>query len=103
MATQELKWWHEAECQYVGLEIFYNEGRGNGKNVFSDARKICSVCPVVKECLEDAMREERGLSRDRRFGFRGGLTANGRYNLAKERGEASLRDLRDNDLIGEAA
>lgn len=83
--TQEVKWWWEAECRYVGLELFFPEGKGD--NLHHSAKRICAVCPVVDECLDSAMSEERSLRRDHRHGVRGGLTARERFRLALERGE----------------
>ncbi|UVF61253.1 WhiB family transcription factor [Mycobacterium phage DuncansLeg] len=100
MATQGLKWWHEAECQYVGLDIFFPENKGDHGTL---GKQICAVCPVVSECLEDAMREERGQGRERRFGVRGNLTAAERWRLAIERGELVSTSKAAAEVLGEAA
>jgi hypothetical protein len=43
---------------------------------YGKARKICKSCPITEECLAEALEmEEPG---ERRFGVRGGLTANDR-------------------------
>ena len=38
------------------------------------AKALCAGCPVIRECLEAAMTEERGLSHHSRFLVRGGMT-----------------------------
>lgn len=86
MATQELKWWHLAECQYVDTEMFFPEKTEGGATT-AMAKRICAVCEVKTECLEAALQEERGMGRQVRYGVRGGETPNSRYRIAKERGE----------------
>lgn len=80
MKLQKINWWDEAECRYVGMEIFFDT------NTVA-AKQVCSVCPIAKQCLDAAMTEEYGTGKDKRFGVRGGLSARGRYRLALERGE----------------
>lgn len=41
----------------------------------------CAKCPVVQECLRDAMREEKGQTLDFRQGVRGGLDPKERIKL----------------------
>ncbi|MEU9865518.1 WhiB family transcriptional regulator [Streptomyces sp. NPDC047971] len=45
------------------------------------AKGICGTCPVIQECLAEAMAEEGGKSKESRFGIRGGLTGGQRYYL----------------------
>lgn len=46
------------------------------------ARALCAGCPVRRECLEDAMDREMGLSGRSRYLVRGGLTPHERGRLA---------------------
>lgn len=46
------------------------------------ARAVCGECPVSRECLRDALRDEEGRSRMSRFGIRAGLTPEQRWELA---------------------
>ncbi len=56
-------------CQQLGLEYFYyierdvQEGKTKkGKSLYLDleaAKKACSLCPVIQECLTWALHRER--------------------------------------------
>ncbi|QOP65807.1 WhiB family transcription factor [Mycobacterium phage MiniLon] len=81
MATQELKWWHDALCAQVDTDLFFPE-KGHGVSL---ARQVCNLCPVKAECLEDALVEEYGKCKTLRFGVRGGTTPNARWNIEKQR------------------
>ncbi|MBC9719718.1 WhiB family transcriptional regulator [Streptomyces sp. TRM66268-LWL] len=52
--------------------------------VLRAARKVCMVCPVSAECLDDALAYEHGRGRDYRFGIRAGTTPGQRHHLAKQ-------------------
>lgn len=45
------------------------------------AARLCFGCPVLAQCLEAAMTEERGLSAGSRYGIRGGLSPKERAEL----------------------
>lgn len=51
------------------------------------ARDLCAGCPVIAECLNDAMETEGSLNARNRYGIRGGLTPTGRANLALQEGD----------------
>ena len=57
------------------------------------ARKICSTCPVTKECLEDAiwMREPAGI--------RGGLSTRERTKITRKRREAARKIRKESELL----
>lgn len=48
------------------------------------AEQLCAGCPVIGDCLADAMAEEGQLPPAHRAGIRGGLTASARYELAMQ-------------------
>jgi len=79
-------WWHDALCQQVGLYPFYAyDEDDDGSPDPATARaaiEVCHRCPVIAECLADAMREE---AHDvcNRHGIRGGLSAHQRRELGK--------------------
>lgn len=69
-------WHQEAACLGRADEMFPD----NHEAGITQAKRICSPCPVWRECLEDALR--RG---DNQHGIRGGLKPEERRKLAKER------------------
>ena len=79
------EWWKRGECRETPVAIFFPEGRG--PRIYDTARKICSECPVVSECLEAALEEENGKTLSLRHGMRGGLTAEQRIRFERERAE----------------
>lgn len=54
----------------MGTKIFYYKSNNADKE---EAKKICNICPVKKECLNYAMQFEKNTSG--RSGIWGGLTA----------------------------
>lgn len=76
-------WRKSGACRETDPEAFYpNPGDTRGIN---QAKEICTACPVRLTCLEDALAEEGGRSKDNRFGVRGGLTHGQRYALYQRR------------------
>lgn len=70
--------WHEAAaCGGRDVELFFPHD-GNRAAILA-AKAFCRECPVVQECLDDAMRVEG--SRKLRWGIRGGLTGPERTRL----------------------
>lgn len=52
----------------------------------NEARHICRTrCPIVFECLEQALKAEGGCATDGRSGIFGGMTPKERYNLHRVR------------------
>lgn len=71
-------WRGRAACLHADVEIFYPE-QGDTAAVAS-AQRICAGCPVVADCLRDAIdtREEHGI--------RGGMTPRSRWTLRQAYG-----------------
>lgn len=78
-------WASRAACTEVGLDVFYRVG---GSDPWRDARRICAGCPVVDECLQEALAQEAGERW--RHGYRGGMAPTERADVAsgKRRGAA---------------
>ncbi|MCF3102953.1 WhiB family transcriptional regulator [Streptomyces roseoverticillatus] len=70
-----------ALCAAVEPELFFPV-RGDHATA-NLAREICARCPVIEACLADALKMEGGRSHSNRFGIRGGLSPNQRYQLAR--------------------
>ena len=66
----------ESLCSSIDPEIFFPLSEG-----VDEAKAICSLCRVRKECLEIALRLEGRLSRSGRYGIWGGLTPDERAEL----------------------
>lgn len=73
-------WRDEAACKGVGPEPFFPPGDGVNYSMYAEARSYCNVCPVIHECLEDAL-----AMRWRDEGFRAGLTARQRDEMRRAR------------------
>jgi WhiB family redox-sensing transcriptional regulator len=67
-------WVASAACPSTDPEVFFPEKGGST----TEARKVCSGCPVRLQCLDAAMRDEQGKSHDSRHGVRGGLSPRAR-------------------------
>ena len=71
-------WREQAGCRKVEVTVFFPvEHLRSG--AYAEARRICAKCPVVEECLEDA------LASKRLEGFRGGKTPEELRALARSR------------------
>jgi WhiB family redox-sensing transcriptional regulator len=69
-------WRHDAEClHYLGRVDFF-PSRGESAR---EAKAVCAVCPVQRECLEYALRW------DHLCGVWGGLSERERSQLRRER------------------
>lgn len=87
-----LDWMAAAACKDKPLDWWFPEfgdaGPGRGNRVggqYQRARDICDRCPVRAECLDEAMRMERGVSHNFRHGMVGGLTPREREALSRKR------------------
>lgn len=77
-------WRSQALCAQIDSEIFFPDKGGSSL----EAKKICSLCPVRLECLQDA-RDTGEL-----FGIRGGLSVRERNRLNRSvRPENPVRSL----------
>lgn len=69
----------QARCREVGVEFFFtNEENERDVSVYELGKKICSGCPIRKECLEWAVLHEA-------HGLWGGLTPRERLKLRSKR------------------
>jgi hypothetical protein len=50
----------------------------------AEAVRLCHTCPVRQRCLDEAIREEGNVGKERRFGIRGGLLPTQRRRLYDE-------------------
>lgn len=88
MTTSPDPWRDDAACRTADPTVFFPTARpGPGvdhdyEDRVATARSYCAVCPVIDECLEDA------LSRGQQDGVWGGLTEDERtrYRRARIRG-----------------
>lgn len=83
--TKVSDWRDRAECLGAGAHIFFPdiEKGERGDHVWEQARSICSVCPVTRECLSYALPFEEVTGR--RDGMFGGLTPKERDQLVWKR------------------
>lgn len=75
------RWVDRAACVGAATSDFYASKPGPALN---RAKACCAGCPVTAECVAAAILEERGVE-DQTLGYRGGLTANARLRLARQR------------------
>lgn len=68
-------------CEGADPNIFFPEGRA-AKVVEAMALSYCQTCPVVAECLDLAMKSERGVNRS---GIYGAKTPEERSLLGRRR------------------
>lgn len=73
--TPDPHWRDDALCRETDATLFFPT-KGDP---LVEARRLCGMCPVRDDCLEDALRQ-----RDY-FGFRGGLSGQQRRRLASGR------------------
>jgi WhiB family redox-sensing transcriptional regulator len=59
-----MSWQTYARCRTEDSEMFFDYTR------YEDAKLICSVCPVIQECLADGIRQDKELGRS---GVTGGI------------------------------
>lgn len=57
-------WWKHAACHGKDVNLFYPSKGENAR----PAKRICAICPVQAECLDDAVKTREP------WGVRGGLT-----------------------------
>ena len=80
-------WRESAACRGACDTMFPTEVLWGHDPDYRMAARLCRECPVVDECLEDAMKWE---TQKGRYGFRGGMTPHQRDRFAiRRRGEAS--------------
>ena len=77
------EWQLDAACAGMDTALFYQADNERGASVRNRERKakaICATCPVIRQCLKDA------LDSNEPYGVWGGMTADERYRLANNRG-----------------
>ena len=74
-------WMVEALCTEVGTEVFFPEESATRSAI--KAKRICSMCPVQRECLDYA------LSFPSLQGIYGGTTERDRYAIKRKRRRAA--------------
>lgn len=86
-------WDTQAACLGMDGELWFPAGYTTARDRMqaADAISICKVCPVARECLEDALAMERGNHKDGRHGIRGGLTPSSRFNVYRSRQRAGAQ------------
>jgi WhiB family redox-sensing transcriptional regulator len=72
--SPDYHWRDQALCAEVDGELFYPEV----DECPNEAKRVCALCPVRKECLTDA------LQRREPHGVWGGTTPNERKHLLRE-------------------
>ncbi|MFD6294552.1 WhiB family transcriptional regulator [Streptomyces sp. NPDC060235] len=70
-----LAWQERAACRAYGSGDFFSDSQIR----IRQAKRVCSVCPVRRQCLDMALRAED----QSRYGVFGGLTAAERQQLVK--------------------
>lgn len=73
--TKERPWTVHAECRDADTNLFFGEVGYK----YVEARRYCASCPVVDDCLADALTHPASSQ----YGFVGGLTAPERQALLK--------------------
>jgi len=58
LTESEFDWREHAICKFADDRIFFAEGYGS---IYTKARKYCSKCPVVIDCLLDAIEDPDNL------------------------------------------
>jgi WhiB family redox-sensing transcriptional regulator len=71
-------WWSLAACRTVDPETFYPVDLAPRSDGVRRARRVCTSCPVLPECLADVMASEDPA---RRWGVIGGTTPDERTAL----------------------
>lgn len=94
--TRDYHWRDDATCATVDPELFYPSGPGGtAAQMERQAKAICGVCPVRKECLAEA------VSVGDYTGIRGGLSAPERRGMIRGGQTALLRCLEEQEYIEE--
>lgn len=65
-------WANSAACASIDPELMYPHV-GDAR-AYRAARAICAACPVLEDCLMDALAYERGKAKTDRHGVRAGLS-----------------------------
>jgi len=74
----DMRWTLRAACRGQDVELFYSNEPSNVQR----ALKMCSNCPVRRDCIDDA------VSRGEWFGVWGGLKEGRRRRIVRQLGAA---------------
>jgi WhiB family redox-sensing transcriptional regulator len=77
------EWQLDAACASLDTSLFYQADNERGASVRmreQKAKAICSRCPVMQNCLRDA------LARNEPYGVWGGMSADERFRMANNPG-----------------
>lgn len=94
MRDDEATWQDFAVCQGMDPGMFYAAELSGSDTDYDPARAVCASCPVQTDCLEHA------LARPEKFGMWGGVSAEGRRKIRRNRqrnARAGIRSLFDQD------
>ena len=81
MSIPDRSWQEDAACHQAAVpDVFFPEG---DHSLMAAALSYCRSCPVVDECLQDALAEEAGESLRNIHGVRGGHGPKARYRMQK--------------------
>lgn len=71
-AIHDPKWSDRGLCRYEDGDLWFPDGNTGDKVLaqITEARRICNLCPVRPQCLDDVMEVEGGKMPDGRFGIR---------------------------------
>lgn len=89
-AAAAVPWVEEAACATVDPELMFPAV--GDKPAYRTARTLCAVCPVVGQCLEEAMALEGTTGKNSRHGVRGGMSPAERADLSRQRRRDQLED-----------
>jgi WhiB family redox-sensing transcriptional regulator len=82
------RWHSQAACLDEDPELFFPDPGDMGKA--AEAKRICHRCPVIDDCLKEAMGVEGSTARQSRYGIYGGLSANARRALYERSVQAGI-------------
>ena len=77
-------WTRQAGCISHDPELWFPATTRDLQDPNGPARTICSTCPVQRDCLDTALRLERGQSPAERWGIRAGLGPTERAQLDRK-------------------
>lgn len=79
MRDDDARWQDLAVCYGMDPSIFYAAEMSGSDTDYDAARGVCAACPVQSACLEHA------LARPEKFGMWGGVSAEGRRKIRRNR------------------
>jgi WhiB family redox-sensing transcriptional regulator len=83
-------WVTQAACATVDPDLMFPTV--GDKPAYRDARRICAACPVINECLEEALAIEGTASKANRYGVRAAMSPAERADLYTRRRRSQLEE-----------